>query len=143
MGETLSLNPTDTIEIVSAKESELEVVAAYAPGGSPPPPHWHPAQDERFEVLAGSVTALVEGQERALSAGERIGIDRGQVHQIWNPGELPARVRWVTAPAGRTEEWFRTLDRVLGPEGAVARGEEVDFQGLLEEFDDVFRLQLD
>jgi hypothetical protein len=41
---------------------------------------------------------------------------------MWNPGSEPARVRWMTTPGGRTEEWFRTLDR-------------------LEEYGDVFRLE--
>ena len=64
-------------------------------------------------------------------------------HPMWNPDEEPARVRWRTSPGGRTEEWFRRLDGLFSPQGALARGEGVDFQALLEEYDDVFRLDLD
>ena len=49
-------------------------------------------------------------------------------------------MRWVTTPALRTEEWFRTLDSLFAEDGAIARGGEVDFGALLEEYADVFRL---
>ncbi|HEY5977615.1 MAG TPA: cupin domain-containing protein [Solirubrobacterales bacterium] len=143
MGERLSLNPNDSIELVASSPEELEVEATYAPAGSPPPAHVHPAQAERFEVLSGSVRAVVDGEEQELEEGDELRIAAGQVHQMWNYGGEPARVRWIISPAGRTEEWFCTLDRVLGPEGAVAKGEEVDFATLLEEYSDVFRLRLD
>ena len=51
----------------------------------PPPKHFHPAQDEHFEVLSGSIQVRVEDEERPLAAGEEIDIPRGAVHQIWNP----------------------------------------------------------
>ena len=60
---------------------------------------------------------------------------------MWNPGSEPARVRWVTTPAGRTEEWFRTLDGLFREGGDIAAGREVDFGALLEEYSDVFRLE--
>jgi mannose-6-phosphate isomerase-like protein (cupin superfamily) len=142
MGERLALNPTDSLEVISAAPEALVVEATYAPGGSPPPAHFHPEQDERFEVLAGAMRAVVDAREVELAQGAELEIARGQVHRMWNPGEEQARTRWVTTPAGRTLDWFRTLDRVLGPDGAVTQGREVDFQALLEEYRDVFRLDL-
>ena len=59
---------------------------------------------------------------------------------MWNPGAEPARVRWVTVPGGRTEQWFRTLDGLFREGGDIAEGREVDFAALLEEYADVFRL---
>ncbi len=142
MGERLSLNPTDSLEVISAAPAELVVEATYAPRGSPPPGHFHPEQDERLEILAGEMRAVVDGRELELAEGAELEIGRGQVHLMWNPGEVAARTRWETRPAGRTLDWFRTLDRVLGPGGAVAEGREVDFPALLEEYRDVFRLDL-
>ena len=142
MSEKLSLGPHDSLEIRSSTPEALEVEASYRPGGSPPPAHFHPAQDERFEVLEGAMRVRVDGEERELAAGVEIEIGRGQVHQMWNPGPEPARVRWVTVPAGRTEEWFRTLDGLFGEGGDVAAGREIDFAALLEEYSDVFRLEL-
>jgi mannose-6-phosphate isomerase-like protein (cupin superfamily) len=142
MPETLKLGPHDSLEIRSSTPEALEVVASYRPGGSPPPAHFHPAQDEHFEVLEGAMRVRIDGEERELREGAEVDIAREQVHQMWNPGSEPARVRWVTTPGGRTEEWFRTLDGLFGEGGAIAAGREVDFGALLEEYDDVFRLEL-
>lgn len=140
MGDLLKLGPHDSLEIRAASVEALEVEAAYRPLGSPPPAHFHPSQDEHFEVLEGTMRARVEGEERELPAGAVLDVARGQVHQMWNPGEAPARVRWVTTPALRTEEWFRTLDSLFAEGGAIPQGREVDFGALLEEYADVFRL---
>jgi quercetin dioxygenase-like cupin family protein len=142
-GDVLRLGPHDSLEIRSSTPEGLEVVASYRPHGSPPPAHLHPSQDERFEVLEGEMRALVDGEELRLAAGAEVEILRGQVHRMWNPGDVEARVRWRTTPALRTEEWFRTLDSLFAPEGAIARGEEVDFPALLDDYADVFRLVLD
>ena len=141
MSEKLSLGPHDSLEIRSSTPEALEVEASYRPGGSPPPAHFHPAQDEHFEILEGAMRVRVGSEERELEAGAEIEIGRGQVHQMWNPGEVPARVRWVTTPGGRTEEWFRVLDGLFREGGEIAEGREVDFGALLEEYADVFRLE--
>ena len=135
-GDVLRLGPHDSLEIRSSTPEAFEVEARYRPGGSPPPGHLHPAQDESFEVLEGEMRARVDGEGLELPTGARLEIRRGQVHQMWNEGTEPARVRWVTSPGGRTEEWFRTLDRVFSGEA----GPDVDFGALLSEYSDVFRL---
>jgi mannose-6-phosphate isomerase-like protein (cupin superfamily) len=142
MRETLKLGPHDSLEIASSTPEAFEVEASYRPGGSPPPAHHHPAQDEHFEVLEGAVRVRVDGEERELGVGDEIRIGRGQVHQMWNPGAEPARVRWVTTPGGRTERWFRALDGLFREGGDIAEGREVDFAALLDEYADVFRLDL-
>jgi mannose-6-phosphate isomerase-like protein (cupin superfamily) len=140
MGDVLKLGPHDSLEVVSSTAEALEVEASYRPLGSPPPAHFHPSQDEHFEVLAGAMWARVDGEELELPEDAEIDILRGQIHQMWNPGEEGARVRWVTTPGGRTEEWFRTLDSLFGDSGAIAQGRDFDFAALLEEYSDVFRL---
>ena len=142
MSEKLSLGPHDSLEIRSSTPEALEVEASYRPGGSPPPAHFHPTQDERFEVLEGAMRVRVDGEEREIATGAEIEIGRGRVHQMWNPGSEAARVRWVTTPGGRTEEWFRVLDGLFREGGEIAEGREVDFGALLEEYADVFRLDL-
>jgi mannose-6-phosphate isomerase-like protein (cupin superfamily) len=141
MNETLKIGPHGSLEIVSSSEEAFEAEASYRPGGSPAPAHFHPGQDEHFEVLEGAVMTQVDGEQRELTAGEQIEIRRGQVHQMWNPGQVQARVRWVTAPAGRTEEWFRALDGLFREGGDIEAGREVDFAALLEEYSDTFRLE--
>jgi quercetin dioxygenase-like cupin family protein len=139
MGETLKLTPSETVTIVSSSPDALEVEAEYGPNGSPPPPHFHPAQDEHFEVLAGQLTARLDGEERTLSAGDTLDIPRLQKHQMWNAAGAEARVRWVTSPAGRTEEWFRSVDRAVRAADGKMPG-PLAFGTLLTEYRDVFRL---
>ena len=53
--------------MLSRTEQELVLEARYAGGGSPPPAHFHPAQDERFEVFAGAMRARIDGRESELT----------------------------------------------------------------------------
>jgi quercetin dioxygenase-like cupin family protein len=142
MAERLKITPHESIEIRSAGPELFEVEVTYAPGGRPPPKHYHPLQDEHFEVLAGKLRTRIEGDDRTLGPGEQIDIPRGAVHQLWNSGTEPARALWQTSPAGRTEQWFRAID-ALHREGRVNRDGmpgPLAFGVLLSEYDDVFRL---
>jgi uncharacterized cupin superfamily protein len=130
----LNLSPTSSITVRSADADALEVEALYGPGGSPPPAHFHPAQMEHFEVLEGSVSTVVDEQERTLQPGDTLEISAGAVHQMWNPGSDPARVLWRTTPAGRTLEWFEALDAFQRDGDTAAAG------AALAEYQDVFRL---
>ncbi len=142
MGDRLKLTPTESVEIRSSTEEALEVEATYGTGAKPPPRHFHPSQDERFEVLSGSIRVRVDGDERPLAAGEEIEIPRGAEHQIWNPSSEPARVLWRTSPGGRTEQWFRAIDRLHreGRVGGNGMPGPLAFAVLLTEYRDVFRL---
>lgn len=140
--ETLKLTPGESISVRSSTPEALEVEATYGPGGKPPPKHLHPGQDEHFRCLEGPVRVRVGDHERELAAGDEIEIPRRTPHQMWNPSAEPARVRWTTRPAGRTLEWFRSVD-------ALHRSGRVDEDGmpgslafavLIDEFSDSFRL---
>ena len=137
MGATLKLTPIQSITVVRSEPELLEVETEYAANGIAPPKHFHPEQDERFEVLGGTLRVNVDGDERDLAAGDTIEIPRGAVHQMWNPGEVPARVRWQTIPAGRTEEFFTSMDEINRED----RLEE--FPSVVERFEDTFVLVWD
>ena len=48
----------------------LEVDSLYTkPTPSRPPTHYHPHQEERFEVLSGEVRTFIDGEERTLKEG--------------------------------------------------------------------------
>jgi mannose-6-phosphate isomerase-like protein (cupin superfamily) len=136
MPETLKLTKSESVTIRRSSAELLEVEAGYGPGGRPPPAHFHPSQDEHFEILEGTLQAKVAGEERELGPGDTLDIHRGTSHQMWNPGEQEARVIWQTRPALRTEDWFRSID-ALQREGRTGR---LAFGVLLDEYDDVFRL---
>jgi mannose-6-phosphate isomerase-like protein (cupin superfamily) len=133
--EELSLGSGTTLKVLAHDDRELTFEARYAGGGSPPPAHLHPAQDERFEVQSGAMTALVAGEQHRIAGGEVLDVPRGTAHQMWNAGEQPAVVIWRTRPAGRTLDWFREL-------AAALRGEEGrdDPATLLADYADVFQL---
>ena len=117
---TLSVGPHERITIVRETPELLELEADYDPGGSPPPAHYHPAQDEHFEVLAGAVRVRLLDGERELATGETIEIPRGAAHQFWNSGTEAARVRWEVRPALRTATFFERIARSRTPFGKLA-----------------------
>ena len=141
MAESLKITPTESLEVRSSTDDALEVEATYGTGEAPPK-HFHPAQDEHFEVLSGSIRIKLDGRERTLGEGEQVEIARGVVHQIWNPAAAPARVLWRTAPGGRTVQWFRAIDRLHreGRVGGNGMPGPLAFAVLLTEYRDVFRL---
>jgi quercetin dioxygenase-like cupin family protein len=137
-GAQYRLTPSEVVSVVSGAPEAFVVEATYAPAGKPPPAHVHPSQDEHFEVLDGEVTVRLGGEPaRVLAAGDVLEIPRGRAHRMWNAGAVPARVRWETRPAGRTEAWFAALDATGA--GAKMPGPLV-LGPLLHDYDDVFQL---
>jgi len=142
MPTPLSLTPHESVVVRRSSPSELEVEVVWTSGGSRPPKHFHPSQDEHFEVLSGTLSVSLDGEERTLHAGDTLDIPRGTVHRMWNAGDEPARAVWRTTPAGRTEDWFRALD-ALHREGRVGRDGmpgPLAFGAYLTEYRDVMRL---
>jgi quercetin dioxygenase-like cupin family protein len=129
------LTPTEQVTVTERSPATLVAEATYAAAGSPPPPHRHPAQDEDFTVLEGELTVTVDQQTRTLHQGETIAIPRGAAHQMWNAHPTsPARVRWATTPALRTEDWWAGLD------SSGATPKLLTVAPLLREYRDVFEI---
>lgn len=112
-GDTLKLTPKERLTITtSAADSGGELLAMearYGPGGSPPPEHYHPSQEELFTGVTGTVTARIAGVERSIGPGETVTIPAGTSHAFWNPGTEPATLRWEVRPALGTEQMFEEL----------------------------------
>jgi quercetin dioxygenase-like cupin family protein len=142
MTDTFQLTPTETVRVLRTGADAIEVEGTWGPGTSPPPKHFHPSQDERFEVLEGSLTARVDGNQHELRPGDVLEIPRGAVHQMWNPGDVPAKATWRTSPAGRTGQWFADIDalRRSGRVGSNGMPGPLAFGAYLTEYRDVFRL---
>ena len=94
----------------------LEMEAHYSGQGAMPPEHYHPSQEERFEVLEGAVRTVVNGQARRYEAGETFQVPAGAVHSMGGDGA--ARVRWEVRPALRTAEFFERLYAAMAAGGA-------------------------
>jgi quercetin dioxygenase-like cupin family protein len=138
--EKLQLTPHEAVEIVHASPERLVVLATYAPGGERPPSHRHPEQDERFEVLAGSLRVEIDGSVREYGEGESFEVPRGTAHRMANVGPVPARVSWTTSPAGHTLEWFRALDATQRRVEGRPLARLLAFGPLLFRFRHTFRL---
>ena len=120
----------------------LEVESVYTkPTPSRPPVHYHPLQEERFEVLSGGLNVRVDGRERKLEEGEVLIVPPGVPHQMW-AAEAGARVNWQTRPALKTEAFFETIWG-LAKDGKVSdKGVPNPLRAALiaREYEDVFRL---
>ncbi|MBD5785877.1 cupin domain-containing protein [Cellulosimicrobium terreum] len=136
---TLTLNGSETLVVQESTADRFQVEATYEPRGSRPPKHVHPHHDESFTVLAGTLRVGYgtgsDAVERDYSAGDAFDIVRGTVHHMWNPGDQPATVRWLSTPAGRVEPFFTAMDR-LHRDG---RAGLVGLAGVLNEYRDVMR----
>jgi quercetin dioxygenase-like cupin family protein len=119
----------------------LEMEATYEPGSVEPLEHFHPNQDEHFEILAGTMEARIGGEERTLRAGDVIDVPAGTVHAMWNGGDKEARVNWQTRPALRSEEFFQTIGKLAREGKLTTRGAEDPLAGaaVMQEFRDEFR----
>ncbi len=85
----------------------LEVESVYTkPSPSRPATHYHPHQEERFEVLFGEVRVLLGGEERTLGEGEILTVAPGTPHSMWAE-KAGTRLNWQTRPALETETFSR------------------------------------
>jgi quercetin dioxygenase-like cupin family protein len=121
----MRLSPHQELIVRSATDDALEVEAVYQPGSQPPPVHLHPEQDEHFEVLAGTITATVDGEQRTYGAGEAFDVPRGKPHTMGNGGDDEARVIWRTEPALDTLGWFEALAEAQRTGDFAALGDAV------------------
>jgi mannose-6-phosphate isomerase-like protein (cupin superfamily) len=107
----------------------LEMEGTWGGRGGLPPNHLHPSQDEHFEVLEGTLRAVIDGKERLYREGESFDVPAGTPHQM--AGDGFARAKWEVRPALRTAEFF---ERLYGDGPHSAMGAE-----FFEEFSDVYR----
>jgi quercetin dioxygenase-like cupin family protein len=97
-------------------ELELELTA----DGRVPGAHVHPEQEERFEVLEGTMKFRLGMRTIVAHAGDRVVVPAGRVHRFANGGDGPARARVQVEPALDMEQLLRTTAE-LAHEGHVLR----------------------
>lgn len=112
----------------------VRVRAFHPPGGERPIEHYHPFQEERFEVVAGRMTARLDGREVTRSGGEGFSVAPEVVHAMWNPGPEPAELVWETRPALKTGELFERMWGLRGKPGPL------ELAVLARAYDEEFRL---
>ncbi|HEX2740969.1 MAG TPA: cupin domain-containing protein [Rubrobacter sp.] len=146
-GEILE-NPVTGQRIIFRQTSEdtdgalLEVESVYTkPTPTRPPVHYHPGQEERFEVLAGDLHVVIGGEGRTLGAGETLLVPPGTTHSMWAEAE-GVRVNWQTRPALRTEAFFETISGISRDAKSGGKGSPNLLQAavITQAYADEFRL---
>jgi len=86
----------------------VSIVEHPFPVGALVPPHLHTREDEYSIVTEGEIGFRSGDREVVLGAGGYITKPRGELHAMWNAGQVPARMIEVISPAG-FEGFFRDL----------------------------------
>ena len=71
--------------------------------------HVHPFQQERFQILEGTVMFRIDGQGVAAEPGDAILIPAGRKHQFWNAGDEDVRFACEVRPALQFEQLIETM----------------------------------
>lgn len=138
VGQKLSFIRTST----DTNGELLEIESTYLTKSKEPPAHYHPVQEEWFEVLEGELSIRLDGRILKLSMGDKIHIPKNQVHSMWNNSANKTVVNWITKPALRTEHFFENAYG-LAQDGKVNKtGMPNLFQKIIfgNEFSKEFRL---
>jgi mannose-6-phosphate isomerase-like protein (cupin superfamily) len=71
--------------------------------------HVHPKQEERFEIVSGTLGLEMRDEEIVAGPGETVTIPAGTPHRFWNAGEDEARFRCEVRPALQFERLLETM----------------------------------
>jgi quercetin dioxygenase-like cupin family protein len=85
------------------------VDAYYPPNSSEPVDHYHPKQEEQFEVVSGKISTRVNRKPASYGPGDKFVVPKGAPHAMWNSSDEEAHVVWTTRPALKTERFFETM----------------------------------
>jgi quercetin dioxygenase-like cupin family protein len=98
--------------LATAAETNGELVAIdleLPPGGRVPGPlHLHPLQEERFEIVRGTMRFRLRRGRVVAGPREVVVVPPGVAHDFANDGDEPALVRVEIRPALKMEQLFET-----------------------------------
>jgi quercetin dioxygenase-like cupin family protein len=115
-GETLVFRTTS-----ADTNGERVVVETFVePNGAVAAAHVHPAQEERFEVLAGEVEFRLGKRKLVATPGDRVLVPAGTPHRFRNVGEETAHFVCEVTPALGFEQLIETMFS-LAEDGKVNR----------------------
>jgi mannose-6-phosphate isomerase-like protein (cupin superfamily) len=87
----------------------LEYELEFVPRGFAARDHLHPLQEERHEVLEGSLGIIVNGHELRLAPGDVGTVAVGAPHRIFATQDAPLKARFTSTPALESEVLLETL----------------------------------
>jgi quercetin dioxygenase-like cupin family protein len=86
----------------------LEIELELSADGAVPGAHIHPEQEERFEILEGTMSFRMGLKKIVAGPGEVVTVPAGKVHAFKNAGDDTASVRVQVRPALQMEQLFET-----------------------------------
>ena len=95
LGETITF--LETAADSGGERLVMEVL--YLPSHVRPTPHYHPRQEEHFEVLEGEIAVKRGDEEDTFGAGEQFEVPAGTVHTMSMGSSPETRLRWEIRPA--------------------------------------------
>jgi mannose-6-phosphate isomerase-like protein (cupin superfamily) len=107
----ITSHPTRAVWSIPLTEGDgpIRSVSVFGPGYGGPPPHYHTESVERFDVETGSLTMSLDGDDRAVSAGETVTVDTDVVHSFENETDERAVVTTEIRSPGRLRQVLPTL----------------------------------
>jgi len=126
-----------TAEETDGELLEMEAIYAANQSWETMLPHAHPLQEETFEVLEGTLTVELQGEQHIYKEGDRFVVPRGVAHAMRNFGAVPARMRWQVRPALQSQQFYEAA-LPAADRGALA--DPARIQALLQAFPDIFHL---
>ncbi|HEY7692075.1 MAG TPA: cupin domain-containing protein [Gaiellaceae bacterium] len=112
---TVIENPVTGERIVFRKTSrdtggEAVVIETFVqPHGFVAAAHVHPGQEERFEVLKGSIGFKIGREQIVAGPGQRLTVPAGTPHRFWNAGDTEAHFVCEVRPALQFESLLETM----------------------------------
>ena len=79
------------------------------PGGARLAPHVHDTQEERFEVISGTLGVMLGGEKSELSSGQKAVLPARIKHQWWVAGDEPVHFLVEVLPARNLETVLEAL----------------------------------
>ena len=125
------------------REGEVLHAEVWADPGGDVPAHYHPSQEERFEVLAGTVRFVVDGKRIDGGPGTSVVAPAGAKHAFLNTGKSEAHLHVRVQPALRLQGFLEEA-AALARAGAYTRrgvplrpGAVVELADLMARYADV------
>jgi quercetin dioxygenase-like cupin family protein len=100
----------------------LEIELELSPDGAVPGAHIHPEQEERFEVVEGTISFRMGLKKVVAGPGDVVTVPAGKVHAFKNAGEDTAKVRVQVRPALAMEQLFETTVALAEDGRTTAKG---------------------
>lgn len=119
----------------------LEIEVELTPDGAVPGMHVHPHQEERFEILSGSVRFRKGLKRIDATAGDVVVVEPGKAHKFKNLGEEGAAMRVRVTPALEMERLFETAVGLAEDGRVTSKGmpKPLDLALFVSEFRDEVR----